>query len=72
MECDWWSVGVIMFEMLMGYPPFYAENLMQTCYKIVRWKEFLQFPDDIKISKEAEDLIRRLVKISGRSLHLDF
>jgi len=50
-----------MFEMLCGYPPFYADDPMQTCHKIVRWKEFLEFPDDIDISDEAEDLIRRLL-----------
>lgn len=60
-ECDWWSVGVIMFEMLCGYPPFYDEDPVQTCHKIVRYKEFLEFPDDIDISPEAEDLILRFL-----------
>lgn len=65
MECDWWSVGVIMFEMLCGYPPFYADDPIQTCHKIVRWKEFLEFPDDVQISIEAEDLIRKYI-LSGK------
>jgi serine/threonine kinase 38 len=60
-ECDWWSVGVIMFEMLYGFPPFYAEDPTQTCHKIIRWKEFLEFPEDIKVSSEAIDLIKRLL-----------
>ena len=27
LECDWWSLGAIMFEMLVGYPPFYSGRL---------------------------------------------
>uniref|UniRef100_A0A6N2K6C7 non-specific serine/threonine protein kinase n=1 Tax=Salix viminalis TaxID=40686 RepID=A0A6N2K6C7_SALVM len=33
MECDWWSLGAIMYEMLVGYPPFYSEEPMSTCRK---------------------------------------
>jgi len=60
-ECDWWSVGIIMFEMIFGYPPFFADDPSQTCTKIVRWKDFLDFPDDIKLSENAVDLIKRLL-----------
>ncbi|KAL6008089.1 hypothetical protein ACLOJK_033595 [Asimina triloba] len=33
MECDWWSLGAIMYEMLVGYPPFYADDPITTCRK---------------------------------------
>ncbi|MBA0798194.1 hypothetical protein Gohar_008808 [Gossypium harknessii] len=35
MECDWWSLGAIMFEMLVGYPPFYSEEPLSTCRKMM-------------------------------------
>lgn len=32
--CDWWSVGVIMYEMVVGQPPFYADTPEQTQNKV--------------------------------------
>lgn len=60
-ECDWWSLGAIMFECLVGYPPFCSENAHDTYRKIIDWKQQLYFPDDVRLSREAEDLIRRCV-----------
>ncbi|KAL3328565.1 hypothetical protein AABB24_035948 [Solanum stoloniferum] len=61
MECDWWSLGAIMYEMLVGYPPFYSDDPMSTCRKIVNWKSHLKFPEEAKLSSEAEDLIGKLL-----------
>ncbi|KAL5228426.1 hypothetical protein ABZP36_016691 [Zizania latifolia] len=36
MECDWWSLGAIMYEMLVGYPPFYSDDPITTCRKLPR------------------------------------
>jgi len=60
-ECDWWSVGVIMYEMIYGYPPFYADDPIKTCQKIVRWKHFLEFPEDVDVSESAVDLLKSLL-----------
>ncbi|KAL9686489.1 hypothetical protein QQ045_023949 [Rhodiola kirilowii] len=61
MECDWWSLGAIMFEMLVGYPPFYSDDPMSTCRKIVNWRAHLKFPEEAKLTPEAKDLISRLL-----------
>ncbi|XP_040997351.1 serine/threonine-protein kinase tricornered isoform X2 [Juglans microcarpa x Juglans regia] len=61
MECDWWSLGAIMYEMLVGYPPFYSDDPITTCRKIVHWKNQLKFPEDAKLTFEAKDLICRLL-----------
>ncbi|KAH1136608.1 hypothetical protein GYH30_026884 [Glycine max] len=61
MECDWWSLGAIMYEMLVGYPPFYSDDPMLTCRKIVNWKTYLKFPEEARLSPEAKDLISKLL-----------
>ncbi|KAL2153458.1 hypothetical protein VTH82DRAFT_4613 [Thermothelomyces myriococcoides] len=60
-DCDWWSLGTIMFECLVGWPPFCAEDSHDTYRKIVNWRQSLYFPEDIQLGVEAENLIRSLI-----------
>lgn len=60
---DWWSLGVIMFECLVGYTPFYAEDPVTTCRKILRWRQCLELPAETesKLSSECIDFLTCLL-----------
>ena len=60
-EVDWWSIGVMFFEMVVGYPPFFSENPSDTCKKILKWKQYFSIPNDANLSPEAKSLIKSLV-----------
>ena len=67
-DIDWWSVGVIFFEMLVGYAPFCSEETKEVCYKVINWKNYLKIPDNIIVSEEAEDLIKKMINNSDERL----
>nr|KAG5685907.1 hypothetical protein BaRGS_005416 [Batillaria attramentaria] len=54
---DWWSLGVLIFEMLVGYPPFYADNPFGIYEKILAGK--VEWPKHIDLV--AKDLIKKLL-----------
>jgi serine/threonine protein kinase len=60
-EVDWWSVGVIMYECLVGYAPFSCEDTTETCLMILDWKNTLEFPKDAHLSPDAIDLLKKLM-----------
>ena len=65
---DWWSVGVILFEMLVGYPPFFSDDPSITCQKIIHWKKTLIIPSDANLSPAATNLIKSLVNDPDKRL----
>ncbi|KAI9247325.1 camp-dependent protein kinase 9 [Sporodiniella umbellata] len=62
---DWWALGILIFEMLAGYPPFFDDNSYGIYEKILMGK--VQFSSHFDIL--AKDLLKRLL-VSDRSKRL--
>ena len=58
---DWWSVGAILFEMLVGYPPFFSDEPSVTCQKILHWRKTLHVPTEVNLSPPAIDILKRFM-----------
>ena len=59
-NADWWSFGILLFEMLCGLPPFYVENL-DKMYEMIKGSP-VKFPKRISLSEDAKDVIRKLLE----------
>lgn len=60
-KCDIWSIGVILYILLCGYPPFNGDTDSEIIAKIQKGK--FSFPKEewSSISKEAKDLIKLML-----------
>ncbi len=56
---DWWTLGVLLYEMLTGLPPFYDENTNEMYRKILA--EPLHFPGPEIVPPAARDLLTKLL-----------
>lgn len=56
---DWWSFGILMYELLYGFTPFRGQRRDETFENILRNQ--LQFPGKPVVSPECQDLIRQLL-----------
>jgi len=54
---DWWALGILVYEMLAGYPPFYDENPFGIYQKILAGR--IEFPHHFQ--KDAKDLVKKLL-----------
>ncbi|XP_033924213.1 citron Rho-interacting kinase isoform X2 [Melopsittacus undulatus] len=61
LECDWWSLGVIAYEMIYGRSPFTEGTSAKTFNNIMNFQRFLKFPEDVKVSSEFLDLVQSLL-----------
>ncbi|KAI8387511.1 kinase-like domain-containing protein [Blakeslea trispora] len=62
---DWWALGILIFEMLAGYPPFFDDNSFGIYEKILMGKvQFAAHFDPL-----AKDLLKRLL-VSDRTKRL--
>ena len=64
---DWWSYGILLYEMLFGMPPFYSKNT-EKMFDLITKAE-LKFPKKIEVSEDAKDLIKKLL-IKNQDLRL--
>lgn len=56
---DWWTLGILVYEMLFGFTPFKGDNTNETFTNIL--KNEVSFPNNNEISRTCKDLIKKLL-----------
>ena len=56
---DWWTLGILIYEMLVGEPPFADDNPMGIYQQILSSKSSLKFPNDY--DRNAKSLTKKFI-----------
>ena len=59
---DLWSIGTVLYEMLVGKPPFKASNHVELLRKIEKGEDRISFPSEIHVSDSLKRMVRGLLK----------
>ena len=70
-KADLWSLGIIAYELLVGFPPFMSKDVHQTLAKVYRWETYFRFPNSVPLSTNARHLIASLICDEGDRLDID-
>lgn len=61
LETDWWSLGAMLYEMVYGVAPFFANEIRHTYQRIMNHEKSLRFPGEVNVSDELCDLLQGYV-----------
>lgn len=60
-EVDWWSLGAMLYEMIYGVAPFFANDIKQTYAKIMNHQRYLRFNRNVVVSDSFQMLLEGLL-----------
>ncbi len=76
-SCDYWSMGIIGFEMITEKTPFHSDNVYDTYSEIQKYSDkerimqVLEFPSDVRMSRCLKDLLHGLITKSSRRMTIE-